>query len=86
VIHALMGHGQYLDDAYLRLEEEGEIAKQYLSCMGNVSVYAVEDLKLRERTEMMQEENVLMRKELECLRQEMAEIRAALKEKADWKK
>jgi len=86
VIHALMGHGQYLDDAYLRLEDAGEIAKAYLGAMRNVSVYAVEDLELRERTEAIVDENVLMKKELEGLKSEMSEIRAALKERADWKK
>ena len=86
VVHALMGHAEYLDDAYVRLEEEGEIARQYLGCMGNVSVYEVVDTELRERTEAIVEENALMRGELETLRREMAEIRAALDHRFDLKK
>jgi len=38
--HALMGHAEYLDDAYLRLEEKGEIAKAYLAAMKNLSIYS----------------------------------------------
>ena len=83
VVHALMGHGMYLDDAYLRLDEEGEIAKQYLACMQNVSVYAVEDSALRERTEAITEENILMKKEFPSMKRELAEIREAFK-RTDW--
>jgi len=43
VTYALMGHAEYLDDCYLRLEEEGEIAAAYLEAMPNVSVYGVEN-------------------------------------------
>ena len=34
-----MGHAEYLDDAYLRLEQDGEIAKAYFGTILNVSVY-----------------------------------------------
>ena len=39
-VHALMGHTEYLDESYLRLDEQGEIAQAYLSAMKNVSVYS----------------------------------------------
>ncbi len=39
-IHALMGHREYLDDAYLRLDNQGEIGRMYLSAMKNVTVYS----------------------------------------------
>ena len=47
VTHALMGHAEYLDDAYLRLEEEGEIAEAYLEAMPNVSVYQIETPEIK---------------------------------------
>ena len=47
IINALMGHAQYLDDAYLRLDEEGEIATAYLEAMPNVSVYAVQSEEVK---------------------------------------
>jgi hypothetical protein len=42
VTHALMGHTEYLDDSYLKLEEEGDIAKAYLEAIPNVSVYELQ--------------------------------------------
>ena len=86
VVHALMGHVEYLDDAYLRLEEKGEVAKQYLGCMGNVSVYEVVDSALRERTEAVEEENVLMKREMDSMKQELAEIKAAIGKRTEWDK
>ena len=38
-IHALMGHAEYLDEAYLRKEQK-EIANAYISAIKNVSVYS----------------------------------------------
>lgn len=49
VIHALMGHVEYLDNAYVRQDLE-DIGQAYLDAMGNVSVYAVEDQELRAET------------------------------------
>lgn len=61
ITHALMGHARYLDEAYLRLEQEGEIAKAYLEAMPNVSVYAVEDQQLREQASTIEQENIELR-------------------------
>jgi integrase len=36
--HALMGHVEYLDSSYLRIDQN-EIAEAYLEAMGNVSIY-----------------------------------------------
>lgn len=74
VVHALMGHGEYLDDAYLRLDEQGEVAKQYLACMENVSVFAVVDSELRERTEAIAEDNELLRRELDRLKHRQKDL------------
>ena len=65
VVHALMGHVEYLDDTYLRLEERREVARQYLACMPNVSVYDLVDSELREKTKTIVEENVAIKQELE---------------------
>lgn len=67
IIHALMGHAEYLDDAYLRLEEKGEIAVAYLEAMPNVSVYQVEDQDLKEETESLREENEQLKKRIDQL-------------------
>lgn len=60
--NALMGHAEYLDDSYLRLEEEGEIAQAYLEVMSNVSVYQVEEIALRKAVEPIQEELEALKK------------------------
>lgn len=57
VTHALMGHTEYLDEAYLRLEQDGEIAKAYKEAMGNVSIFNKEELALRQRTNGLEAEN-----------------------------
>ncbi len=48
--HALMGHSGYLDDSYVRLNQN-EIAEAYKEAIPNVSVYAVMDGALRKTTE-----------------------------------
>ena len=55
MVHALMGHSGYLDDAYVRLDSE-EVAESYKKKMHNVSVYAVEDVELRRTTEEQKKE------------------------------
>ncbi len=70
VIHALMGHVQYLDEAYLRLEQEREIAKAYLEAMPNVSVYGVEDQRLLQRTEQLEAENQKLKEKIAKLESE----------------
>ena len=78
VTHALMGHTEYLDDAYLRLEESGEIAKAYLEAMPNASVYDVEDQQLREQTSALEEENVDLKTRLNRVELELTELRKML--------
>ncbi len=55
MVHALMGHSGYLDDAYVRLDSE-EVAESYKKKMHNVSVYAVEDVELRRTAEEQKKE------------------------------
>jgi integrase len=57
ITHAIMGHVEYLDDAYLRLEQDGEIAKTYKEAMVNVSIYNVEDQQLKAQTNALEIEN-----------------------------
>lgn len=64
VTHALMGHAEYLDDAYLRLEQEGEIAKAYGEAMSNVSIYNVEDQQLRTQTGKLEKENLELKERI----------------------
>ena len=74
VTHALMGHAEYLDDAYLRLEEAGEIAKAYLEAMPSVSVYAVEDQELRKQTSVLEEEKQKLEKRVDKLEEAISEL------------
>jgi len=84
VTHALMGHTEYLDDAYLRLEEEGEIAKAYLEAMPNVSVYQVEDHELKEQASALEQENVDLKNRMAQMEVKLGDleklIRGALEE------
>lgn len=56
ITNALMGHAEYLDDSYLRLDEEGEIAQAYLKAMSNVSIYQIEELEVSKAVEPLQKE------------------------------
>jgi integrase len=80
IINALMGHAEYLDDSYLRLEEAGEIAAAYLEAMPNVSVYEVEDQELKEETEALREENEKLKKRIEQLESGKAERNGDIEE------
>ncbi len=55
VTHALMGHTEYLDRAYLRQEQE-EIAEAYLKAIPNVSVYSILDSELKQETMNLKKE------------------------------
>ena len=79
VIHALMGHVEYLDEAYLR-QEQSEIAAAYRDAMPNVSVYQVEDRELKESVEQLKQENLELKRQLNGQRPEMAELRRELDE------
>jgi integrase len=67
ITHALMGHAEYLDAAYVRLDQDREIAEAYLEAMPNVSVYEVEDQELKEETEALREENEKLKWRIEQL-------------------
>ena len=73
VTHALMGHAEYLDAAYVRLDQDREIAEAYLEAMPNVSVYDVGDQELKEETEALREENEQLKKRIEQLESGKAE-------------
>jgi predicted nuclease with TOPRIM domain len=62
-----MGHSEYLDASYLRLDEEGEIAEAYLKAMPNLSVFTVEDKTLQKKTDKLEEENTELKKRVKQL-------------------
>ncbi len=62
MVHALMGHSEYLDEVYLRLDEEGEIAKAYIRVVGNVLVYSTENTEALEKAETVEKENLELKK------------------------
>ena len=68
--HALMGHAEYLDSSYVR-QDQGEIAKAYLEAMPNVSVYAAQDLELKNITEKQEIEMAEMRNIIEEQKQRL---------------
>jgi integrase len=81
VTHALMGHAEYLDDAYLRLEEEGEIAKAYLEAMPNVSVYQVETPEIKN----LEQENEELKDRLAKLESEFGTLKSLIAEAVNGK-
>jgi len=83
ITHALMGHTEYLDAAYLRLEQEGEIAKAYLEAMPNVSVYEVEDQELREQASAIEQENLEMKSRMAKMELELTNLKRSLQKLVD---
>jgi len=67
ITSALMGHVEGLDKAYVRLDQDQEVAEAYLEAMPNVSVYQVEDQELKEETESLREENEQLKKRIDQL-------------------
>ncbi len=86
IVHALMGHSEYLDDAYLRLDEEGEIAQAYLEAMPNLSVFTVEDKTLVKKTDKLEEENADLKKRVRELETKNTEIDELKKQYASLEK
>jgi len=80
ITHALMGHTKYLDEAYLRLEQDGEIAKAYLEAMPNVSVYAVEDQQLREQASTIEQENIELKSRITQTEAKLAELEKMIRQ------
>jgi integrase len=83
VTHALMGHAEYLDAAYLRLEQDREIAKVYLEAMPNVSVYEVEDQELREQASAIEQENLEMKSRMAKMELELTNLKRSLQKLVD---
>lgn len=69
--HALMGHTEYLDDAYLRLEEKGEIAKAYLGAMKNLSIYSVPMSRREEVRRALAMQGLTLKDVMDALGEEM---------------
>ena len=67
VTHALLGHSEYLDDAYVRLNQK-EIADAYLDAMPNISIYGLPDMELKMETESLREEVTRLQRKLEIER------------------
>ena len=78
ITHALMGHSEYLDDSYLRLDETGEIAIAYQEAMSNVSVYAVENTELKQETQNLKEEMQKLRDKEETKDETIAQLEKQL--------
>lgn len=83
VTHALMGHAEYLDAAYLRLEQDREIAKVYLEAMPNVSVYEVEDQELREQASVIEQENLELKSRIAKLEDALLDLKKTVEKIAN---
>jgi len=81
--HALMEHAEYLDDSYLRLEQEGEIAGAYLKAMPKVSVDQIEDQELREQASVMEQENIEFKNRIAKVELELLELKKLIREVLD---
>jgi integrase len=75
VTHSLMGHSEYLDQSYLRQEQE-EIAKAYLEAMPNVSIYGGQSQEIKS----LEEENVELKDRLSKTEVKLAQIEKLLLE------
>ena len=64
VTNALMGHVEGLDAAYLRMDQEGEVAKAYKQAMQNVSIFNVEDQQVREQANKLEKENAVLKERI----------------------
>jgi len=71
ITNALLGHTEYLDRSYLRLEEAEEIAAKYKEAMHNVSVYAVEDPELKKRMNGLATENLELKERISDLEKQV---------------
>jgi integrase len=77
MVHALMGHSGYLDDAYVRLDSE-EVAEAYKKNVDRVSIHAVEDLELRTEINQLKEENVDLKQRLNSFTLSNDQVQALL--------
>jgi hypothetical protein len=79
LIHALMGHAEYLDAAYVRLDQDREVAEAYLEAMPNVSVYQVETPEIKS----LEEENLEMRNRMAKMELELTNLKRSLQKLVD---
>jgi hypothetical protein len=75
VTHSLMGDSEYLDQSYLRQEQE-EIAKAYLEAMPNVSVYGAQSSEIKR----LEEENAELKDRLVKLESEFGALKSLIAE------
>ena len=76
MIHSLLGHSEYLDQSYLRLNQQ-EIAEAYLEAMPNVSVYdTVDNQELMQKADTIEEENRILKEKLAKMEEKMAQLNA----------
>jgi len=75
--HALMGHVQYLDESYLR-QDQGEIAQAYREAMPNVSVYELQNEEIKEKAEIIEEENRELKERMIKTEAKLAQIEKLL--------
>ena len=76
ITSALMGHVEGLDKAYVRLDQDQEVAEAYKDAMPNVSVYAVQS----EEVKGIEEENQELRQRLEKQEERMKKTEDKLTE------
>jgi len=76
IVSALMGHVEGLDKAYVRLDQDREIAEAYLEAMPNVSVYQVESPEVKS----LEEENQLLKDRLGKLESEFGTLKTLIAE------
>ena len=74
IIHALMGHVEYLDESYLRLDEKGEIAQAYKEAIPNVSVHEIQNTELHEQTQNIEQENKQLKEKVARMEKEMFKV------------
>lgn len=79
VTHALMGHAQYLDAAYVRLDQDKEIADAYVEAMPNVSVYQVETPEIK----TLEEENLELKSRMAKMELELTNLKGTLQKLVD---
>jgi septin family protein len=69
--NALMGHSQYFDASYLRLDQNKEVAEAYKEAIPTVSVYQVESQEIEDMREETEEWKKDLEKENKELKQRL---------------
>jgi hypothetical protein len=84
IVHVLMGHLEYLDQAYLR-QNQSDIEKAYLEAMSNVNVFATVDLELKQETMKLKEENKELKDQMNALTTGLLLMEKQLEEQKRWR-